>query len=403
MLVRPWRARAGSRRKTRWSWFALHSALGMTTGLVLFVIVLSGAIATLGDEIEWLVHPELRVSPAAERASWGEIVAAAEAAGEGYVGVSAWGPEAPYLPAQVYVQPPAGEFRKIYVDPFSGSVLGDSGYRTIQWFFRHVHMRFLLPDHGILIVGFFGMTLLVSTVTGVLTFKKWWRGAFRLRLGKGHRVFWGDFHRLSGIWSLWFLVLISVTGIWYGVEELIHDAGGTLVYPPFPEVAEVPAQAASHARVSIDVAVAAAQAALPGLETGAVRLSTQPRAPIVVHGVTGEVLVRDRANAVFVNPHDGSVMQIWSAAEAGPARRWVHTVDPLHFGSFGGLTTKLVWTFFGLLISAQILAGSWMWLRRARTEARRAGAAPGRPSSGLAQREPSAAALGSRRATGEHP
>jgi len=259
-------------------------------------------------------------------------------------------------------------FRTVYVDPFSGAVLSDGDIVSMQWFFRHLHMRFFLPDHGILLVGLFGVTLLVSTVTGVLTFKKWWRNAFRMRLGKGRRVFWGDFHRSSGVWSLWFLILISLTGIWYGVEELLHDAGRTLPYPPFPKVIEIPADAATRSPIPVDAAIAAAQAALPGLEPGALRLSITPSDPIVVHGLTGEVLVRDRINAVFVNPYDGQVIEIWSAAEAGLATRWVHTVDRLHFGDFGGLIVKLVWFVAGLTVTVQIISGSWLWCRHRRTK-----------------------------------
>lgn len=55
--------------------------------------------------------------------------------------------------------------------------------------------------------------------------QKFWKGFFKptLRFRHGARIFWGDFHRLSGIWSIWFIAVISVTGTWFLIEALLFD------------------------------------------------------------------------------------------------------------------------------------------------------------------------------------
>src|SRR3546814_3107601 len=70
-----------------------------------------------------------------------------------------------------------------------------------------------------------GLPLLVSLVTGLVVYKRFWKGFFRptLRIRHGARIFWGDFHRLSGIWSIWFIAVISITGTWFLIQALLSD------------------------------------------------------------------------------------------------------------------------------------------------------------------------------------
>ena len=37
---------------------------------------------------------------------------------------------------------------------------------------------------------------------------------------------------------------------------------------------------------------------------------------------------------------------------------------PLHTGDFGGLWIKLIWAFFGLLLSMMVLSGLLIWTKR---------------------------------------
>ncbi|NQZ27074.1 MAG: PepSY domain-containing protein [Colwellia sp.] len=46
-------------------------------------------------------------------------------------------------------------------------------------------------------------------------------GRFFQKASRSHRkFFWADIHRLFGLWSLWLVLVISITGIWYLVESL---------------------------------------------------------------------------------------------------------------------------------------------------------------------------------------
>ena len=68
------------------------------------------------------------------------------------------------------------------------------------------------------VVAIFSLPLLLTSFTGLLFYKRWWKRIAMLRLRSGGRVFFSDLHRLLGIWTLLFTFVIGATGIWYFVE-----------------------------------------------------------------------------------------------------------------------------------------------------------------------------------------
>ena len=71
---------------------------------------------------------------------------------------------------------------------------------------------------GVTIVGVLGFLLAIALITSLVVYRKWWTGFFRMPR-RGHRkLFWADVHRLAGVWSIWFIAVIAITGIWYFAE-----------------------------------------------------------------------------------------------------------------------------------------------------------------------------------------
>lgn len=58
----------------------------------------------------------------------------------------------------------------------------------------------------------------------------------RAEVGRGAAVLWSDVHRTGRLCSLWFILLIALTGIWYFVEAAGVDMG----YPAAPRAASAP-------------------------------------------------------------------------------------------------------------------------------------------------------------------
>ncbi len=345
--------------------YTVHGWLGLNFGLALFVICLSGTFAVISHEIDWLLNPALRVTPQETRASYGQMHAAVQAAYPEAKIRSAWAPKGPRFACEFWVGGLGGGNRRIYVDPYTAKVQGEGPWFNTQRFFRDFHRRFFWSAWwGIWLVASFGLALLAASATGLAFYKRWWAKLFTLRWQQGGRMMWSDLHRMAGVWTLLFSVLLSVTGLWYFVEIPLSWNLKAERLPKLPQ-SSIPAADRPAQRLPVDDWVRVAQQAIPEFEVGTIWFPSGRAAAVRIDGQASAWLVRDRANMVLVDPYLGQPLIHQRAEQLNPYRRWIEMADPLHFGDFAGLTSKLLWFGFGLLLSLLMPTGAYLWTRRA--------------------------------------
>jgi uncharacterized iron-regulated membrane protein len=178
------------------------------------------------------------------------------------------------------------------------------------------------------------------------------------------------------LWSLWFVLAIGITSVWYLAER-----AGWLQWEPDGPALEQPLEPAQRAMpdgAAIDRWAALAQARMPGLRITGISLPYEADGAVTVQGQWRAWLVRERSNAVAIDPRDDRVLHVRDAQAMPLTERIVHTADPLHFGDFFGLASKLVWVLFGIALVALAASGAVIYTRRTsealRRLARRGGA-----------------------------
>jgi len=350
-------------------WFRIHSFTGVITGLLLFVICWSGTFAVFSQELDWLVRPDLRVTPGENVQSWGRLLETAQQARPDSRVVALYAPLYRRAAAGALMRSPENVFDWLYIDPYSAELAGQHSGYTLQRFFRNFHRRLLFPQPwGLYLVSFFALTLLVSTLAALFFYRRWWRGFFRFR-ASSRRAVWSELHRLAGLWSLWFIVVMLVTSLWYlfeGVRSYHGDGisgyagtGERAVYR-IPE----PKLQPDGDTLSVDELVARARQLRPDLEIKSLSLALSHPGLLYLDGQAGHLLVRNRANQLHLNRQTGEAVYNQTAADYPLYWRWSDTADPLHFGDFAGLWSKSIWFVFGLLLSGLILTGTWLHARR---------------------------------------
>lgn len=341
-------------------WWTVHQWVGLKLSLFMAFIMFTGTLAVLSHEIDWVLQPSLRVSPASVEGAeaWADI--ARNAANHPGVAVvrSIEAPIASAFAAKVTVEDEAGKLYYLHAHPTTGAIQGTGPWAGAQRLLRNMHRHLNLPTKiGVPIVASLGFLLLISLVTSLVVYKKWWRGFLKPLRRRDGRTWWGDFHRLSGVWSLWFVALMAITSIWYFVESVGADA------PPHPRV-EKSRSVSSTPSGQLDQAFAIALDAYPELAVQRVILPGKESPVLQIHGDYKAVLVRPRSNAVWLDPDNGEVLLKTDGRDLSVHQRISEMADPLHFGDFGGYWTKVPWFLFGVLLTGLSLSGAAIYSLR---------------------------------------
>ncbi len=360
-------------------WLDLHRWVGLKLFILLSFVLITGTLATVSHEIDWLIDPARRVAPSSAPAvqNWEGLAQAARTARPGWSIEWISAPLDPWHAAEAVGITPEGERRRLLIHPGTLQVQGERAWFNAQRLFRDAHRRLIIPSSwGIVLVSSLSILMILSLISGLFVYKKFWRGFFRKPRQRDARTFWGDMHRLGGVWSLWFVVVIALTSVWYLIEALGFIFGQTVARPepkaPPAIHGEAPSGAAS---ISYSALAGEARQTLENYQIMLLRMPRFAGDPITFYGQSTAILVRERANQVAFDSATGKMTGVVRGEDLSVMQRVSQMADPLHFGTFGGIWTKLLYFVFGVILSGMSLSGVYVYsarIRNAEAKAHRA-------------------------------
>ncbi|NQD78703.1 PepSY domain-containing protein [Pseudomonas seleniipraecipitans] len=357
-------------------WFLVHSWLALPIWFFVLIVCVTGTLAVVSQEIVWLANPDVRAtkpSDDAELLTFGQVLAAINKAEPQLIVQSISRPDESHFALTARVAYPDGSMPTLYVNPYTGDIQGVSPQFDFRQFTRALHGWWLVPftngfSWGWYLVSMMGIPMLLSLITGLVVYKKFWKGFFkpRLRFNQGARVFWGDFHRLSGIWSIWFIAVVSITGIWFLIQAILFDNQISISTEGVPAVVareDVPNVRPGEPipMIGLDEAAQIAISKVPSLDVSFTRLPSNAYDHISVSGRGWYPLMFQSAS---INPYTGEVAQQRLLEDRSKLEFVTESMRPLHTGDFGGIWIKMIWFFFGLMLSMMVLSGLLIWTKR---------------------------------------
>ena len=359
--------------------FQLHWFFGITAGLVLALMGITGATVSFQDEIlDWLNPTVLKVQkldsgvlPPAE------LVRKVEAT-EGKQVAMIWGGIDTESASRIFFTPPPGERRGQlrYVDPYTGDYQGDVSGLGFFNLMLQLHRFLAIGDTGRQITGACTLMLLFFCLSGL--YLRWprkalnWRAWLTLDWAKKGRSFNWDLHAVAGTWCLIFYLLVALTGLswsyeWYnkGLQKLFSDSpnseqrkggrGGPPSAGGAPLVANYDAMWASIQK-----------AAGPDLSQFNIRMPPAGGMPATIYYLLKTSPHERALNQITLDPATGVVKRVDRYDEKSYKAQLLTSIYALHTGSYWGITGRVLVTVASLTMPLFFITGWLLYLDRRR-------------------------------------
>ena len=359
--------------RIRNSLVTVHLWVGMIAAPFLLVLGLTGAVMVFENEIAESLDARLvRVHPAGTPLSPTALESKLQSAYPGYrmLGINL-PPDARHSAAIDAVSPDGKTEVGLFVDPYSGKVLGTAAelHGVMQWI-HGLHTHLQAGRTGSTIVGSLALVLLFLSLSGLIL---WWPAKlFSVRWsGTARRVVF-EAHNALGIYAWVFLLLFSVTGAvihWdRPVAGWIDRITGAAPLQPLPRSAPA---CANRPAVPADQLLAAATAAVPGARATWLQMGADPAQAVRVVFKYPEDHTPAGRTQVFLAACSGAVLAVRNARQMPPSFRYTAMWNrELHTGDIFGWPTRILAALFSLSLPLMGLTGPLIWwTRRRRAEA----------------------------------
>lgn len=361
-------------RGTVKAWYLVHKWTSLVCTAFILLLCLTGLPLIFHDELEDLLgqNPSLVAPlPGAPVPTLDALVAKVLAGRPGEVVQSvSFDADRPVAFIVTAARPdsPFKEAHNQPVDLRTGALVPpppkDKGFLYVM---EELHERMFVGQNGTYVLGVMGVLFLAAIVSGVVVYAPFMRklefGV--VRAGRSARLKWLDLHNLLGISITAWLVVVGFTGVFNTLDRPLANEfrTGQLAEMTAPYRGAPPL---SHLG-SLDVAVAAAKRASPGMEPATIAypgsfFSTPHHYNVFLRGVSPVTKRLLKPSLV-----DAATGKLTDTRDMPLHIRALFLSRPLHFGDYGGLFLKFVWAGLDLVAIMVLVSGLYLWIGRRRT------------------------------------
>ena len=363
--------------------FKLHSYLALFALIPLFIVSLTGSILVFKTEIDqWLMPtaaalPYHNQSTPLSRLNHNALQKNIEETFPGYI-IGAWeiftdGKEADRA---YIIKKGSDDWYKIYFDPYANKILSEPVNLTsnlTDWLLN-LHYTFMLNGIGGehsqwgTVLGLIAAVILTFLgISGLIIHRKFWLQLLHLRLQKSLRIFSGDLHRLIGAWASPVILVLGITGIYFNALVVYHEL---FEHPSEDHYEPIAPLYGEH--IDFQYLLNDSLKQLENFTPTYLLYPYEPDVNITVFGhQTGlNPFASNYASTVTYDRTNGKLLTAIDGRKANAAVKVFDSFRELHFGSFAGLGSKLIWCILGLSPLFLGLSGLYIWWHRNRKKSR---------------------------------
>jgi uncharacterized iron-regulated membrane protein len=204
--------------------FQVHLWSGIGIGLYVLMISVTGSVLVYANELYVAATPKPVISTGSgPRLTDEQLIDAALRAYPGYHVVNLGRARNPDQAADVWLRRGEQDKKRLF-DPRTGIDLGESvplGVRLVSKLLD-LHDNLLAGPTGRQVNGVGALALLALAATGLVIWWpgiKTWRRNLTLHRGVGWKRLVWDLHSIIGFWSVGFILLFAVSGVYLGIPQ----------------------------------------------------------------------------------------------------------------------------------------------------------------------------------------
>lgn len=359
--------------------FELHKILGLTTGIVVFIVAITGCCWAFRDEIESLYDDYKKVSPQND-----PILTPTEAkmyAKEVFPDNHIHGTlfkKADDAIEVIFYDPGPEFYQSVFLNPYTGKVIQVNDH--LSGFFAFIlkgHMRLWLPKEiGEQVVGASILIFMVIILSGIFLWipKKRKNLKQRLQFNWKDTTRWKrknfDLHTIIGFYICSLALILAFTGSvmsYNWMKYVLYKSLGGDKEAAFiiPENIGSPSQ--EKGVLPIDLLIPKLQAASPNAESFELHYPTGPDAIIYVEVSNSSGLYYD-SDFRFFDQHTLEEIEtpsIYGKYEnAKVADKILRMNYDIHIGAIGGIAGKIIAFLVSLLTASLPVTGILLWYGR---------------------------------------
>jgi uncharacterized iron-regulated membrane protein len=347
--------------------FTLHRYVGLAVGLLLVIVGLTGSLLVFEPELDRaLIHSQFgNIMPQSQQVSVTSILKTIKTAKPD------WIPSGIDLPitsddaVRVSLDSPNRPSIQVLLNPYTGEIMGERiSDRTLVGFVLSLHYTLASGEIGVVIMGIAALLLFILSLTGIVLWSGW------RNLISGFKIKWNghikrinfDIHKVAGIFAAIFLALTGFTGFAWNFYSQIEPLIYAVTFTPKPIE---PTSKFVSDKLTLPLAdiLRRADVALPGTKLTYISLPASPEGVFQINKQFPEERDLHRSR-VYLDRYTGEVLKLRDSRKLRLGDQVVDSFTSIHYGTFGGLPTRILYVFVGLAPTILMVTGVVMWWHR---------------------------------------
>lgn len=358
------------------SFLALHTWVGLASGLLLFIAFYAGAISVFTHELDGWRRPSGEVSRE-DRIARAQVLLDQ---------VQAAHPDAhnltlrlePANPELHWYSEDYAEHRRYLLDA-SGEKLrqGAEHGGFIQLIYKLHYTAGLPAPWGTYLFGIACVLYGLALVSGIVIHAPLLvKDLFALRAGRNLKRLWQDAHNVIGLLSLPFHVIFAWSGAVLTIGTLMLAPFQFLVFegkllpliePDLEVVAHMEPAGTRQPLLPLAELIRRGEAQVSGFEAGAINLHDpgDANAQVTLTGLVDQKMLSRRV-AVVLNGASGELLGVEQPSHYTPGKRFLNGLTSLHYGNFGDTLLKWLYFLLGLAGAFLFYSGNLLYVEARR-------------------------------------